>query len=330
MSQNQALKFNIVSFYQFTPIPIQQLPSIKQKLLQQGQKKAIRGLILLSADGINATLTWQGEKKNYLKHIEQLTGIKNVLYKQSTSHTWSFKNLRIKIKQSIITMEKKMGKDMEKKMTASKNTPNKSEAHPKPSPPSTPPHPQALSPTESQKLLQNKNIAILDIRNYYEVDIGRFKNAKYLKDMKEFSEFPQKLKHTPLNKNQKTLIYCTGGIRCEKALKEMQKQGFKDVHLLKGGILNYLKEFPNKNFEGECFVFDKRVAINQQGQPSQKYTLCPHCGQAANQAKTCLHCKKTFKICQRCLQKKLKFLQTCSKNCTYHYQQGHQCKKTSS
>ena len=126
-------------------------------------------------------------------------------------------------------------------------------------------------------------------------------------DIKEFKEFSEKLQTAKLPKERKTLLYCTGGIRCEKAIAEMRTQGFKELYQLKGGILHYLKSFPNKSFKGDCFVFDHRVAVNQNLKPSPEYSLCPHCGQPAKEKINCAHCNRPARVCESCLKKKLEF-----------------------
>ena len=93
--------------------------------------------------------------------------------------------------------------------------------------------------------------------------------------MNNFQEFPEKLNALNIDKNKETLIYCTGGIRCEKAAPLMKKKGFAKVYQLEGGILNYLKTFPNSHFEDECFVFDHRAAVDQKLQPSKKTLSLP-------------------------------------------------------
>ena len=282
----------ILSFYHFTSFPEPQLKKMEQALNHKAQESSIRGLVLLSMEGINATLSGKREHlDSYLPFVEKLTGINNFFYKRSPVHHPAFKRLKIKIKKEIITSGQK---------TASFGF-------------------HHLEPEEWEAMLNEKQLNLLDIRNNYEVDIGQFKHAQSM-NLKEFGEFSQKLKSLPLPKGQKTLIYCTGGIRCEKAIQEMKTQGFQELYQLKGGIINYLKEFPNKSFKGECFVFDRRVAVDQHLNPSQKYTLCPHCGQAAGEKKKCQYCGKKTQICQKCLNQKLPHLQTCSKNCAHHLQ----------
>ena len=129
-----------------------------------------------------------------------------------------------------------------------------------------------------------------------------------------------------MDKNKETLIYCTGGIRCEKALPIMKEQGFKKIYQLEEGILNYLKKHPNSYFKKDCFVFDHRVALNQNLEASQNYTLCPHCGQPGDQKISCKHCNKPETICKICLKTSPHY-KTCSKNCAHHFKEGHTCHK---
>jgi UPF0176 protein len=149
--------------------------------------------------------------------------------------------------------------------------------------------------------------------------------------MSEFTEFPDLVKNLNVEKSQPVLMYCTGGIRCEKASIEMKNQGFEHVYQLDGGILNYLEHFPNDEFEGECFVFDHRVALDQNLNPSEKYVLCHHCGQPARiQLFDCVQCGQKTVVCENCLDHNIQDLsiRTCSKNCRHHYKMGHKTVKT--
>ena len=324
--------FEVVSFYQFRRLKRSDLRFICKELLVFGQQYRIRGLILLSVEGINATVSGRPEDiRCYLSYIERITGITDCLYKRFWAKNWGFKRLKVRVKKTIITMERSQVKQflnflkqkwswlyscivkgacLFKSIWSSSSSWGRKEEDISSF---------ALSPGQVEDMLKDPNLSVLDIRNYYEVELGRFKGAQVF-DMKEFGEFPEKLRDTSLDKERKTLIYCTGGIRCEKALREMRRQGFKKVYLLKGGILHYLKEFPHSHFEGECFVFDQRVAVDQRGQPSQKYSLCPHCGQPADQKRECVRCSKTMRICNRCLGQNQQHLMTCSKNCAHHVQ----------
>ena len=280
----------IVSFYHFMSFPVEKLELLQQEMANKAKAQNITGLVLLSQEGINATLSGSPEQlKPYLQFVEKLIGIDQFFYKRSPVFQPAFKRMKIKIKPEIINFGQK---------TADFGFHN-------------------LEPEDWEAMLKEKALTILDIRNDYEVEIGQFKHAKTM-DLKEFGAFPQKLKTLNLPKEQKTLIYCTGGIRCEKAIVEMKNQGFKELYQLKGGIIHYLKQFPNKSFKGECFVFDRRVAVDQNLNPSQKYATCPHCGQAGGEERECVRCGKKTKICPKCLSQGQRYLQTCSKNCAHH------------
>jgi len=111
-------------------------------------------------------------------------------------------------------------------------------------------------------------------------------------------------------------MFCTGGIRCEKAVPEVQRLGYGNVYQLQGGILRYLEEYPEGFYRGECFVFDHRVAVDSGLQPSKLYKLCPHCGNPAQEQVSCCNCGAAAVVCKRCLEQPGR--KTCSKNCAYH------------
>ena len=292
------MMIKVTSFYKFFPIEKKVLKNFQKKLREQAQKLNIRGLALIGEEGINATLC--GKEKpleNCKQYISQLFH-EPFFWKDSYCEQWNFKRLSVKIKKEIINI----GEIYSRRKTTNHH----------------------LSPREWENKFK-EDVQILDLRNTYEVAIGQFKKAKHL-NMESFQEFQEKLKSLKVDKNKKTLIYCTGGIRCEKGIEIMKDQGFKAVYQLEGGILNYLKEYPYSYFENECFVFDHRVALNQDLQTSKKYSLCPHCGQPGDLNIFCKHCEKPAIICKLC-KEQLFYYETCSKNCAYHFKSGHQCHK---
>lgn len=172
-----------------------------------------------------------------------------------------------------------------------------------------------LSAAEWHALLKSdEEITVLDTRNRYETKVGTFRNA-IDPEIDKFTEFTDYLDGCDLPKDRTTLIFCTGGIRCEKAILDMEERGFEKVYQLEGGILKYLEEFPDEEFQGECFVFDRRVAVDQNLDPSKQYWLCPHCGDPGQVEVNCAQCGETARICAKCEAEK----PTCSKNCQYHY-----------
>ena len=290
--------FKVSSFYKFFAIPKTELQKRQLEVRAKGKNLTITGLALISKEGLNATFCGSEKSIEILKkELSQLFN-QSFFWKDTNSPIPAFKRLSVKIKKDIINIGKPCSAPAKKKAS--------------------------LSPEEWEEKLKNK-AQILDVRNTYEVELGRFQGAIDL-NIDHFQQFSKKLDQFKLSKEKETLIYCTGGIRCEKALKVMKDKGFQKVYQLKGGILNYLKEFPNSYFEKECFVFDHRVSLNQNLEMVGTYSLCPHCGQPGNQATSCKHCEKPCVICKTC-QKKSVHYETCSKNCAYHFKQGHICRK---
>lgn len=283
-----SIEVNIVAFYRFHPLSEDQVLSWKQKLEQFALENGVLGLCLLGHEGINGTLSGPLASLQELKTLLQ-EGLGVTNFKDSVAKRHPFHVFRIKIKEEIVTLGKPGFVPQQV-------------------------HYHHLSPTEWNKAMQDPNAVILDTRNDYEVEIGKFKGARDFA-LKEFREFPRAVKESGIPKNSPILMYCTGGIRCEKAILEMQAQGYTNVSQLDGGILNYLEKCPNEAFEGECFVFDYRVAVDQNLQPSQVYKLCPHCGQPAHKPITCEKCGSEATVCTHCTDEAAV---TCSKNCAHH------------
>ena len=288
----------VSSFYKFFPLRKTKLKSHQKKLREKALALNLKGLALVSEEGLNVSFC--GEEKNiesYKAYVSRLFE-RPFVWKDSYSSKVCFKRLSVKIKKEIINPGVKGPAVKEKN--------------------------NYLQPKEWEKKLKAKT-QVLDIRNSYEVELGRFQGAKDLK-LSCFQEFSKKLSQLDMDKNKETLIYCTGGIRCEKAMDIMKNKGFKKVYQLEGGILNYLKERPHSLFKKECFVFDHRTALDQNLKASKKYSLCPHCGQAGDIKMSCNYCDKPAVICKLC-SKKAFYYKTCSKNCAYHFKSGHQCRK---
>ncbi len=287
----------ITSFYKFedktSPLLSEnQVSHRAAEISEFGQSRDFKGLVLLGEEGFNLTVSSSKEKD--LDEFVQLFkrwGYQEILEKRSVAKKHPFKHFRVQIRNEIVTLG-----------VENIEVPSHKSFH--------------LSPEDWQLRMQEENTILLDTRNWYETKVGKFKNAVEL-NLEEFREFPEALKSSGLPKDKNYLIYCTGGIRCEKAIVEMQKQGFGSVHQLEGGILKYIENFPQQNFEGECFVFDHRVAVDQTLQPTETFRLCPHCGQPGDNKINCLRCDHLAIICSKC--EKNEYYKTCSKHCAYQY-----------
>jgi UPF0176 protein len=253
--------------------------------------------VILGKEGFNTTMACTDEAAldGFIEELKAVLQIsKTSLIKKSHSDKRPFRRFDVKIREEIVTFERE------------EFVPKGEHRH--------------LSPADWNSYMERDDVVVIDTRNYYETKVGKFAKALDL-EIEEFVEFSEKIKALDTDREKPHLIYCTGGIRCEKAIYEMEAQGFKNVFQLEGGILNYLEQFPDKNFEGECFVFDSRVAVDQKLQPSQQYSLCPHCGDVSNVPMDCVKCDHHFLLCEKCLEKSKddSTLKTCSKNCRHHY-----------
>ncbi len=295
----------VSTFYKFKILSEPHLHILKDSLQQEGDRLGVRGLFLIGKEGFNATICGEPscvqEFKDFLCS-ESVLDEPHLKFKDSRSQNWAFHLFKVKIRDEIVTLDRK---DL---------VPVSDGDH-------------HISSAEWDRLMQEENVQVIDTRNAYETCIGKFKGALDL-HINHFQEFPKKIQDLQLPKDKKYLIYCTGGIRCEKALLAMREQGYGNVYQLNGGILQYFSDRGASQFEGECFVFDHRVAVDSNLNPSQKYRLCPHCGQTAETKIDCQQCHSEVYVCQNCLSNSERpEYHTCSKNCAHHFKKGHKTKK---
>jgi UPF0176 protein len=258
-------------------------------------------LVILGPEGINTTLSFPRDLEEKVKtELTAILAMGEFFFKDSYADKYPFHDFKIKIRPEIVTLQRT---DLV---------------------PDGRPH-RHLSPDEWNRVLKTEDVLLIDTRNSYEYEVGHFKGAVD-PQTREFTSYPEFLKKAQVPKDKKILIYCTGGIRCEKAILEMEDQGYQNVYQLDGGILNYLEKHPNDMWEGECFVFDYRVAVDQNLNPSQTYRLCPHCGQPAKTKINCVQCGMEAICCDHCLELGQE-QHTCSKNCAHHFRMGHRSKK---
>ena len=248
----------VISFYCFTSIKKESVSVLKKRLMKY-ELEGITGLIILATEGINGTIC--GSEKEVSKFFNVILGVvenQDLNEKISYSNKNIFKNLKIKIKPEIVTI----GID-------DLNPKKYSGVY--------------LEADEWNLLIEEKDTLLIDTRNHYEISLGSFKNS-INPNTKNFREFPEWIernlnKLTNNKKNINIAMYCTGGIRCEKATSLLKKKGYKNIYHLKGGILKYFENISMKKnlFKGECYVFDERVALNNELKQGN-YTICHACG----------------------------------------------------
>jgi UPF0176 protein len=158
-----------------------------------------------------------------------------------------------------------------------------------------------LEPTEFKEMIDQDDVIILDVRSNYEHSLGRFKNAITL-DIENFREFPEKIAELEQYKDKKVLTYCTGGIKCEKASALLLHHGFNDVYQLHGGIIKYGKEAGGKDFEGKCYVFDNRIAVDVNSVNPSVVSTCYNCGTVTAKMINCANpeCNEHITQCDNC------------------------------
>lgn len=283
------MTYYISAFYHFTPL--NNLESIKAELMAKAKELKMIGLLILGPEGINTTCSSFDKEclEQFKKWIVQRFDAPNIAFKDSECEKAPFPRYKVKIREEIVTTG-----------IPGVLPPTGKNYH--------------LSPSEWNRVMKEEDdYVVIDTRNWYEYNIGTFKGALN-PDIEKFTEFGEYIEQQGIAKDKKMLIFCTGGIRCEKGILDLHHQGYNNVFQLEGGILNYLKEYPNDQYDGECFVFDHRVAVDQNLKPSERYDLCPHCGQPGDTVIECSRCDYGQKICVTCHQEEIK-KETCSKNC---------------
>lgn len=237
-----------IAAYKFAPL--KNLEKRQAELKQRCEELQLRGTILLSTEGINMFLA--GESESLRSFISELRGdelLNDLEVKESFSDRQPFTRMLVKLKKEIIAFGID-GID-----------------------PVGRPSPKLKAEQLKEWLDAGKDLVLLDVRNDYEVDVGTFENALPI-GLDHFRNFPDAVKKLPEDlKDKPVVMFCTGGIRCEKAGPFMEQQGFKEVYQLNGGILKYFEDCGGEHYEGDCFVFDQRVALD----PSLKESPVVQC-----------------------------------------------------
>lgn len=273
-------KIHILLFYKY--VSIEDLAMFREQHLNACLKLGVRGRILVAPEGINGSVSGTKEQtESYKSLLCSDVRFSDILFKEDTGVMHPFRKMEIKIKKEIVAF----GQDVDLSKAGTYLSPREF---------------LEMYETEGNKI--GKDIIILDARNEYESRVGRFKGA-LLSPIKNFRDFPKVAEQLSDKKDKKIVMYCTGGIRCEKASAYLKQNGFHDVSQLHGGILTFGKEFPDTIWEGTCFVFDKRLtsAVNTEEHP---LTICELCNIPCDLYRNCaeVSCDKFCTVCLTCEQ----------------------------
>ena len=269
------MSWSVITFYKF--VHLDNVADLRQPLIDICNEQDIKGTILLAQEGINATLSGtEMALSAVLSHLKQDPRLTDLTHKTSCAKEQPFERMKVKLKKEIVTLGQPQVSPTQKVGTY-------------------------VEPQDWNQVISDPDVVVIDTRNSYEVDIGTFQGATNPETV-SFREFPtyanQQLDPA---KHKKVAMFCTGGIRCEKASSYLLEHGFEQVYHLKGGILSYLEKVPAAEslWEGECFVFDERVAV-QHGLEPGSYAMCHGCGHPVSEKDmrsshyepgiTCPHC----------------------------------------
>lgn len=240
--------YKIFGFYKFKKI--KNIKLLKKNLKNFIEEEQVRGTIIISIEGINGTISFKPTKYKKVKNkILNLLNIRKLDNENISYYKYQvFKKGKIKIKKEVVPIGMKLNKI---------DTKNK------------------IEPKDWNKFILKKETVLIDTRKNFEFKVGTFKGS-INPELNNFRDFPRYFK--TLKKNQNIGMFCTGGIRCEKASAYLKKKGFKNVYQLKGGIINYLDNVKKKDslWSGDCFVFDNRVSIKHGLKPGN-LKICPGC-----------------------------------------------------
>ncbi len=265
--------YDIILFYKFAEIDDTESFASGQR--EFCRKEGLLGKILVAREGINGSFSGTREQiEKYKNFLTAIKGFSDVNFKEETASFRPFRKLIVRVKKEIIRLEREV--DMGRRG-------------------------KYITPEELLALYESgEDFVMLDTRNSYESDVGRFRNAVTPK-IDSFREFPEALEELKDKKDRKIVTYCTGGIRCEKATAYMIGSGFTDVHQLKDGIINFCQQYPDTVWEGKCFVFDDRLVSDVEAE-GEVISRCAMCGESSDRYQNCRNpeCDDLVILCLGC------------------------------
>ncbi len=287
-----SLPFRVILYYCFSPInsPYEWVTNHKSQCHSLG----LKGRVYISNEGINGTLAGSREQINiYKETLNSKAGFEETEFKEDACDRIPFARLIVKLRPEIVSLHVNESLD-----------PNTEGG-------------RHLQPSEWRKVIESgEKFVMIDVRNNYESQIGHFEGA-LLPEVSNFYDFPKWLAEAGIDKDKKVLMYCTGGIRCEKFSVLMKKEGYSDVNQLHGGILNYARKEGGRHFRGKCFVFDDRLVVPVNPKDEVPISHCEITGNPCDMYINCanLDCNKLF----ICSEEGAEIMEgCCSEKCRQH------------
>lgn len=270
--------YTVLLYYKYVHIPDPQAFVEEHRALCQ--RLGLKGRVLVAHEGINGTLAGTSAGADaYRKWCGEHALFGDMPFKVNGSRDMPFKRLAVKVRREIVTLGAE-----EIELAAEP--------------------PNHLSPEKWKRAIEEEDVVLFDVRNDYESAVGRFKHA-ITPPIQNFRDLPRVLKNYRHLKEKKVLMYCTGGIRCEKASALFRREGFREVYQLDGGIITYGDQMGDAHWEGECFVFDERMSVPVgKSEPGEPIARCAHTGEAGAVLINCLHddCHRLFPASRKAIQ----------------------------
>ena len=266
--------YKIFGFYKFKKL--NDLKAIKKKLESLFNQEDVKGSIIISLEGLNGSIAFKSNQHVKIKtKIKSIFSIRNFDNENLSTYQYkAFNKAKIKIKKEVVPI----GIRIKKKISNNQ-----------------------IDPKKWNKFIKQKNLVLIDTRKDFEFKVGTFKGSINPK-LNNFRDFPKYFK--TLRKDQKIGMFCTGGIRCEKASIYLRNKGFKNVYQLKGGIINYLGKINKKHslWKGDCFVFDNRVSLKH-GLKTGTFKICPACREPIKSSESKSNLYEEGVSCSNCFYK---------------------------
>jgi UPF0176 protein len=295
------LPYQVLLYYRYVSIPDAESFVNKHRVFCEGL--GLRGRILVSAEGLNGTVSGAvADTEAYMRGLRDEVRFREMSFKVKGAEGHVFPKLSIKLRPEVVTLGLGVEEDIDPNELTGRH----------------------LSPAEWYEAMQEEGVVIIDGRNRYESELGRFKGA-ICPDVEHFRDFPEWVRrHRGEWEGRKVLTYCTGGIRCEKLSGYLRREGLEDVGQLEGGIIEYGQDeaLRGRDFEGMCYVFAERVAVEVNGTETRRViSQCRHCDELSARYRNCgwAPCNGQFFCCESCEEG---FGRFCSEKCRKRGEKG--------